>query len=71
MNTWGILAQSILSLLALLAGYSLARQGVLTGRAASLVGAFDLRVMGRRVLVDVLQIRPDKVYFRLAVLPVN
>lgn len=65
--------ENLISLLyvitAALMGYSLARQGVLSGRAAPLVGAYDLTVLGRRVLFDVLQFRPNKVYFRLAILP--
>jgi hypothetical protein len=71
MNTWGILTQVLLVILAALAGVGLARQGVVTGRAAPLVGAYDLTVLGRRVLFDVLQFRPNKVYFRLAVLPLT
>ncbi len=55
--------------LALALGYSLARQGVVTGRAAIPVGAYDLRLAGRRVVFDCLQFRSDKVYFRLAILP--
>lgn len=69
MSIWEILLQALLVILAALAGCSLARQGVLTGRAAPLVGAYDLTVLGRRVLFDVLQFRPNKVYFRLAILP--
>lgn len=69
MQTWGIFAQIALVVLAALAGVGLARQGVVTGRAAPLVGAYDLTILGRRVLFDVLQFRPNKVYFRLAILP--
>ena len=56
-------------ILALAFGCSLARQGVITGRAAIPVGAFDLRLGGRRVVLDLLQFRDTKVYYRLAILP--
>lgn len=66
MGTWGHLIQILFVALALLAGYSLAVQTVVTGKA---IGGFDLRILGRRVVCQSVQFRHDKSYTRLAIVP--
>jgi len=66
MNTLAFLLQVLALLLAALAGCAMARQGVLTGQA---FGGVDVRVGRWRLVADSMQIRPTKVYYRLAVLP--
>jgi len=65
MSTLTVFAQVCTLLLAAMAGCSLARAGVVTGRAW---GAVDVKVWRWRFVAQTLQIRPDKVYFQAAVL---
>ncbi len=69
MSTLEIMMTFVYLVLAALMGYSMARQGVVTGRATHLVGVYDVRIGGRRVCLDVLRFRADKIFYRLAVLP--
>ena len=71
MGTLEILTQILLIILALVAGAAVGKQGVITGRAAHLVGVYDVTIAGRRVVLDVLNFRVDKVFYRLAILPAN
>ena len=71
MTTLEILAQILFIILALLAGAAVGRQGVITGRAAHLVGVYDVSIAGRRVVLDVLQFRHDKCFVRCAILPAS
>lgn len=71
MNALTNFLQFFTLLLALMAGASLAKQGVISARATMQAGSFAARVLGWTVAVDVLQFRPDKVYYRLAILPVS
>lgn len=66
MNTLAVFYQVCTLLLAALAGCSLARAGVVTGRAW---GAVDVKVWRWRVVCDTLQFRNDKFYYRLAIVP--
>jgi hypothetical protein len=64
-----LLKVGIFITLALMAGATVGRQGVLRGDVSAKIGAFDLAICGRRVLGDFIQFRPNKVFYRLAVLP--
>lgn len=69
MYTWKLLVFFLLLMLAGFLGCSLARRGVVNGHVAWLAGAFDLRVGSRRVILDMLQIRPGKVFYQIAIRP--
>lgn len=69
MYTWELLAFFLLLVLAGLMGCTLARRGVVNGQVAWLAGACNLRVGSRRVILDTLQIRPGKVFYRVIIQP--
>ena len=71
MNTWGILLQIALVLAALMAGCSLARQGVVSASASVQVGAFTARILDRILIVDLVKVYEGKYFYRLVVLPVG
>lgn len=67
MHTWELLTFFLLLVLAGLMGCSLARRGVVNGRVDWLAGECRLRVGNRRVILDTLQIRPGKVFYRVII----
>ena len=67
MHTWELLAFFFLLVLAGLTGCSLSRRGVVNGQVDWLAGASNLRVGNRRVILDTLQIRPGKVFYRVII----
>lgn len=65
MGTWGNLMQVLFIALALLAGESLATQGIVQGRA---VGGLDLTILGRRLVLSTQQVYAGKVWYRACVI---
>ena len=70
MRAYHLLGFFLLLVLAGLLGCSLARKGIVSGSVAYLSGAWDLRLGGRRVILDTLQVYPGKVFYQLAIMPV-
>ncbi|MGD9099337.1 MAG: hypothetical protein PVF45_02575 [Anaerolineae bacterium] len=64
---WDLVKIALFVGLALMAGATIGKQGVITGRVSTLAGAAQVTIRGRLVALDFLQFRPGKVYYRVQV----
>ena len=58
-----------ISLLALVCGIGVARQGVARGNITTKAGAIRVNIFGRVVVADFINFRDGLIFYRLAVLP--
>ena len=57
--------------LALFAGFSVGRAGVITGNMTARVGTFQMSILGRYIAGDFVNFREGKVFYRIVVLPLG
>ena len=60
-----------ISLLALVCGIGVARQGVARGNITTKAGAVRVTIMGRVIVADFVNFRDGLIFYRLAVLPIG